>query len=169
MTDNKNASGSIIGIIFTVGSLLLTLTFIVPIISVLPGILFEKISVSIISSENYSNVGRLTILLLTLSLIITLGLFLINIWKKAKAGIKISKSRVILVMAVCYLLVHPLGFYIYWGVVLDYRSDGQLIFGAVSSFPFSSFAFLIIGILIDVTKTIASDRMTVIEQSAFGA
>jgi hypothetical protein len=61
-------------------------------------------------------------------------------------------------MFLFYFLVHPLGFYIYWGLELDFRSDGQLIFGAIKSFPASSCAFLFIGLIIDWVKNTAVNR-----------
>ena len=64
MKISKTKSGVIIGTIFTVVSLVLTVTFIVPIISVFPGMIFETIAENLIDNDPYSNVGKLTILLL---------------------------------------------------------------------------------------------------------
>lgn len=148
----KSNSGLTIGAIFTVGSLFLTVTYVVPIISVLPGVIFETISKKLVSNEPYSNVGKLTILLLTIIFLLTL--FLCLIWIRntvAKEG-QISKRRIIAVMLLMFFIVHSLGFYIYWGIALHFRSDGQLIFASIVSFPISSFMFIIIGQLVDTVK-----------------
>lgn len=152
MKISKTNSGLIIGVLFTVGSLLLTATFIVPIISVVPGMLFETIAQNCINNDPYSNVGKLTILLLTLTFFLTLILCLISINNKANKGEEISKGRIIAILSLMFFIVHSLGFYIYWGVSLDFNSDGQLIFGAIISYPISSFMFVFIGLLIDFVK-----------------
>lgn len=152
MKISKTKSGVIIGTIFTVASLVLTVTFIVPIISVFPGMIFETIAENLIDNDPYSNVGKLTILLLTITFISTLIFCLLSIKKKTKKGEDISNRRIITIMSLMYFIVHSLGFYIYWGVSLDFRSDGQLIFGAVISYPISSFVFIFIGLLIDTVK-----------------
>ena len=158
MTQPKNYSGLTIGSVFTVLSLLSTLTFIVPIISVLSGVMFETISKALINNDPYSNVGKLTILLLTLTLILTIIISLISIKSiVAKTG-QFSRGGIIVIMIITYLIVHPLGFYIYWGLGLDFRSDGQLIFGAKTSFPVSSFTFLFIGLLIDIVKNTTANK-----------
>ncbi len=152
MKISKEKSGLIIGTIFTGVSLLLTVTFIVPIISVFPGMIFETIAENFISNNLYSNVGKLTILLLSVTFILTLILSLLALKNKIKRGEEISNRRIVGVLSLFYFIVHSLGFYTYWGVYLDFVSDGQLIFGAVISFPISSFSFVLIGLMIDFVK-----------------
>ncbi|MBF6642883.1 hypothetical protein [Chryseobacterium indologenes] len=67
----------------------------------------------------------------------------------ANKGIHLTWVEVVIEMLIFYFIIHPLGFYIYWGLFLDFRSDGQLIFSAITSFPYSSIGFIIFGILID--------------------
>lgn len=55
-------------------------------------------------------------------------------------------------MLLFYFIVHPLVFYLYWGIQLDFRSDGQLIMEAIRTFPISSLSFIFIGIMIDIVK-----------------
>jgi len=159
MTNNKNYNGLGIGIIFTIVSLLLTLTLIVPIVSILPGVFFEKISKALINNYPYSNVGKLTILLLTIVFVLISISCLIFIKKTVAKTNQFSQRRIIALMSIMYFTVHSLSFYIYWGFWLDFRSDGQLIFGAVKSFPVSSFAFVFIGLLIDVVKNKAINNV----------
>jgi hypothetical protein len=156
MRESKNYIGLSIGIIFTICSLLLTITYVVPIISVLPGVLVEVVSARLISNEPYSNVSKLTILVLSFLLILVLAYSLRNIWKTAKIG-SVSKGRIVAIMSICYFPVHSLGFYCYWAINLNFRGDGQLVFGAVNSFPISSFAFILIGLIIDVVKNKAAN------------
>ncbi|MBK7129342.1 MAG: hypothetical protein IPM74_07480 [Crocinitomicaceae bacterium] len=147
MKINQQYNGTIIGGIFTVGSLLLTLTFIVPILSVLPGAITESILSSTVDNEPYSNVGKATIATLEILLISSIVVILIKARKT-----EFKNGHIIGIMAIEYFIIHALGFYIYWATSLDFRSDGQLIFGAVSSFPASSFGFVTPGILIDSVK-----------------
>jgi hypothetical protein len=147
MKINQQYSGTIIGGIFTTISLLLTLTYIIPIISILPGAFIESIISTFIENEPYSNVGKATIVVLIVILITSFLLFLIKSRKKT-----LSNGDIFSIMIIEYFIIHSLGFYIYWATTLDFRSDGQLIFGAIDSFPNSSFGFLGLGILIDLFK-----------------
>lgn len=150
--NNAKYTGFKVGIIFTVCSFILTFTFITPIFSVLPGIIFETISSNLVSNEPYSNVRKLTILLLS---IITFGYIIFSIFyikKLIAVNQIITKEKIATLMFIFYLFVHPFGFYIYWGYVMDFRGDGQLIFASISSFPFSSLSFVFLGLLIDWTK-----------------
>ncbi|MCH2110313.1 MAG: hypothetical protein MK135_13400 [Polyangiaceae bacterium] len=144
--DQQN-NGTVIGAIFTVGSLLLTLTFIVPVISVLPGALIESIMASMVNNEPYSNVGKATLA----TLLIILMFSVIGILNKAKKT-EFKNRQVVGIMTIEYFIIHSLGFYIFWATSLNFRADGQLIFSAVKSFPASSFGLLILGILIDSVK-----------------
>jgi hypothetical protein len=152
MTEEKNYYGLGIGIIFTIGSLLLAFTYFVPIISVLPGAYVESIAKGLIDNDPYSNVGKLTILLLTIVFFGTLLFALIQIRKTILSGRQVSKTKITIIMTVLYFIVHSLGFYIYWGLALNFRSDGQLAFAAVDSFPKSSWTFIPIGLIIDGVK-----------------
>lgn len=150
----KKKTGLLIGAIFTGASLLMTGTYIVPIISVLPGILFENISENLVNNDPYSNVGRTTIVLLFILFLMALSFSLL--WIKhetAKKG-QISVGQVVTIMLLLYFIVHPLGFYIYWSVALNFKSDGQLMLGATRSYPVSGLAFIFIGLAIDLAKKI---------------
>src|SRR5690554_228393 len=140
-------NGTIIGAIFTVASIFLTFTFVIPIISIIPAAYIESLVASVVDNEPYSNVGKATLNTFLGLLIIFITVVLIKSRKT-----RFSNIHVILTMIIAYFIVHSLGFYIYWGVSLNYRSDGQLIFAAVDSFPFSSFGFVFIGFLIDIVK-----------------
>lgn len=147
MKINSRNNGLIIGAFFTVGSLILTITFIVPILTIVPGAIVEYILASFIDNEPYSNVGKAT--LFFWSLIFVISLFVISRIVKRRI---ISNSYVITIMVFEYFIIHTLGFYIYWASILNFRSDGQLIFTAVASFPYSSIVFLLVGLVIDIIK-----------------
>lgn len=49
-------------------------------------------------------------------------------------------------------IVHPLGYYIYWGIRYDFKSDGQLFFLFSDSIILSSLFFIPIGVIIDILK-----------------
>lgn len=140
-------NGTIIGAIFTVASILLTFTFIIPIISIIPAAYIESLVASVVDNEPYSNVGKATINIFLGLLILFITIVLIKSRKN-----RLSNIQIFWIMIIAYFIVHSLGLYIYLGVSLNYRSDGQLIFAAVESFPISSFGFFGIGLLIDFVK-----------------
>ncbi|GAE65413.1 hypothetical protein H3Z85_04465 [Chryseobacterium indologenes] len=145
---NRN-SGLKIGATFSLLSFLLTFTYLVPVFTVIPGSIIELIAENFVNKNPYSNVGKVTILIFVLILIIFLLLVLTGIKNMANKGIHLTWVEVVIEMLIFYFIIHPLGFYIYWGLFLDFRSDGQLIFSAITSFPYSSIGFIIFGILID--------------------
>ncbi len=135
-------------------SLLLTLTFIIPMLSVFPGALVESIIALIVDNEPYSNVGKATIAVLIVILMISISLILIKSRKT-----ELSNAQIFGVMVFEYFVIHALGFYVYWGTSLDFKSDGQLIFTAVKSFPANSFGFLGLGLLMDIIKKRPLERI----------
>lgn len=152
LKENKNFDGLLVGVMFALVSFLLTLTFVIPIISVFPGVIIESLAKGLIDNNPYSNVGKMTILLLIIIFIVVLSISLFKIRKTVIRGERISKAKIAMSMAGLYFIVHALGFYIYWGFVLNFRGDGQLIFAATDSFPISSWAFIPIGLTIDIVK-----------------
>lgn len=149
---DRNYDGFLVGTIFAIVSFLLTLTFVVPIISVFQGVLAELVIKALVDNDPYSNVGKGTIVLLTFVLTITFAIVLFRIRQITIREGGISKTKIALYMSSLYFIVHALGFYVYWGMSLEFRGDGQLIFAAVDSFPFSSWAFIPIGLIIDLVK-----------------
>ncbi|MDR2236356.1 MAG: hypothetical protein LBE92_09540 [Chryseobacterium sp.] len=67
----------------------------------------------------------------------------------SRNGFSITQKELFLIMFIFYWIVHPLGFYLYWGIFTDFSQDAQIILGAIFSFPFSSFFFIILGLMID--------------------
>ena len=63
---NNTFLGTIIGIVFFTFSLFMTITYVIPIISILPAVYLEGLSSILVKNEPYSNVGKMTIIILTL-------------------------------------------------------------------------------------------------------
>jgi len=152
-TIKNRTLGLKIGAVFSIISFLLTFTFIIPILSVLPGCLVELIASKLVNNTPYSNVGKLTILIFVVILLTFIVAIIFATKILAEKKLKLRKFEVILAMFIFYFIIHPLGFYIYWGIFLHFVRDGQLIFSAVTSFPYSSLAFILLGFLIDLTWT----------------
>ncbi|MBD8082613.1 hypothetical protein [Chryseobacterium caseinilyticum] len=138
-----------IGIIFTIVSLLLSLTFVVPIFSVLPATAVEILASGLVDKNPYSNVGKLAIFILVTILLLFFFVIFKVIKNEAKRHSDKSGFEILFIMSIFYFIIHPLGFYFYWGVFLNFESDGQLIFSAVDSFPYSSLSFMVLGLFID--------------------
>ncbi|WP_262151914.1 hypothetical protein [Chryseobacterium foetidum] len=138
-----------IGIIFTTMSLLLTLTFVVPIFSVLHATPVEILACGLVDNNPYSNVGKLAIFILATILLLFLFVIFKVIKNEAKRHSDKSGFEILVMMLIFYFIVHPLGFYLYWGAFLNFENDGQLIFSVVDSFPYSSLSFMVFGLFID--------------------
>lgn len=143
-------NGTILGALFSALNLLLSLSFIVPILSVLPGAFLEKLVATFVSNEPYSNIGKTCLFLLLLILVGSVAIFGRHVRKISRKG-TIRPSIILVFFFFEFLIVHPLGFYIYWSN-MDFRGDGQLIFSVMNTFPYSSCSFLFLGIIIDVCK-----------------
>lgn len=145
MKDNKHL-GFIIGGIFSLISILLTFTFVIPMFSVFLGFYLQELISKVFSNITYEDSGKIT----TVVLLIVFCLALFFAFRRANfRENKSKKIELIVIMLIIFLIVHPLGFYLYWGFYLNFKSDAQIIFDAVVSFPFSSLSFVFIGILLD--------------------
>ena len=146
----KQNIGLKVGLIFSVISFLLTFTFLVPIFSVVPGSLLTETLVSIFVSDNSNkNIGISTLTILSGITICYILIILKAVKNIAYKQLLLNKTEIILMMIFFYFIIHPLCFYIYWALFLNFRGDGQIIFGAVTSFPYSSISFIPLGLLID--------------------
>jgi len=144
-------NGTRIGAIFTGISILLTFTYFVPLFTMIPATQLESLLTYFIENAPYSNIGIATIWTLSILLLISLITISIIIRKHSQSK-TLSNKTVTGIMAVEYFIIHSLGFYIYWGYVLNFSSGGEKTFASLLSFPISSFGFLLIGIGIDLIK-----------------
>lgn len=148
----KKYNGTKIGFFFTVGSLILTVTYVFPILSVIPGAYLEEVVASVIDNDPYSNVGKATLSTLFVILLVFLSLIILRSRKT-----KLKNFQIIVLMLIGYFIVHSLGVYIYWATSLNFRSDGQLLFAVFSSYPVSSFGLILIGLFIDFVNVKRED------------
>lgn len=151
-------NGLKVGCIFTVVSMLLTITIIIPGFSMILGFVAEQIVSMFVDNEPYSNVGRTTIIVMSVIFAIMLIATIYYVRKLTINDREVTKVKIALIMAMFYLIVHPLFFYIYWATKMDYGSDGQIAFSVISTFPISSVWFFILGLIIDLTISLTENR-----------
>jgi hypothetical protein len=147
MRINQKYNGTIIGAFFTVSSMLLTLTFIVPALSVMPGMLIEHVISNIVDSDSSSVVRGATLGFLIVSFIASLIVIMFKVRKTI-----VRNEHVIGMMVSEGFIIPSLAFYIYWLTSIGFRSDGQIILEAIVTFPVSCIGFIGLGILIDIVK-----------------
>lgn len=148
MKSNKHL-GLKIGAIFSLVSILLTFTLAVPMFSVLPGFFLEQGLFQFLPSWSSEDLAILVIAILFLFAL--LALYFSFKWIKGKVlkNQNLKSLEIVIIMIGFYFIIHPLGFYIFWGLYLDFENDAQLIFNSVMSFPFSSITFILLGFLLD--------------------
>jgi hypothetical protein len=146
-------TGTLVGLSFSIGSLISILSIFIPIIAIVPGAIIETIAKSILGHKPYSNVGRATLLTYLCLFIISILVFYLKYLKSEKQTDRPLKSLYVKFFIIEFFIIHGLGFYIYWAFKLNYASDGQLIFAVYSSFPYSSALFLVLGFLGDLIVT----------------
>lgn len=142
----KKYKATIIGSIITLFCLATTWTLTVPILTLIPiGLPLERL----FSGGDYSKTA-FGVLFYLIALFVLTGLWL---YRKIKidfqANRELNTGRLILFFIIQFFIIHPLVFYI-WAISNSAdSSDGQFIFGVVETFPISSFAFVILGLVID--------------------
>jgi hypothetical protein len=141
--------GTITGLLFSFFSFIATWTIVIPILSIIPAAFIEGLLADILGRNPYSKVGVATIISLFLLTIIISMMLLKFISKKTKQQEQIGGLYMFTFLLIFFFLIHPLFLYLYWATELNFRNDGQLIFSAVITFPFSSCMFLPIGLLLD--------------------
>ena len=159
MTGNYKAT--LIGMIYTVICLLTILTIIVPMLTILPLALpLELVFSKIFGDGNYSKVGNSVLLSLTIIFFGCITLFYKNFKQQLKQTNRISKGSFILFLSLQLIIVHPLIFYLNTSKDWSRASDGQFIFGITETFPISSFAFLIFGVIVDTLRNNSGDKQS---------
>src|SRR5688500_4469267 len=107
----KYNNGVLIGVFSAVLCGLLTYTYIIPLIVTVPvGSEYERIAASLINDEPYSNVAKLTIALLSITLSLMIWLVLWVCYKLAKRNDPPSMFLVVLMMFCCCWILCPLSF-----------------------------------------------------------
>ncbi|RYE57409.1 MAG: hypothetical protein EOP48_05860 [Sphingobacteriales bacterium] len=138
---------------YTVVCLLTILTFIVPLLTILPLALpLELIFSAIFGDDNYSRVGKGVLVSLIIIFCISIFLFYRNLNRQLKRTQQLNTAGFILFLTLQLIIIHPLVFYVNTSKDWSQASDGQFVFGITASFPISSFAFVIIGLMVDAYK-----------------
>lgn len=155
-------TGTVIGLIFSLSSLVATWTFIIPFITVLPLSLFlENIFKNGSNNGSYSDIGPSILKTMWFIFIISVALYYIVTIIKVKRGRPVTKLSFILFLTGQLFIVHPLLFYIDTSQDWDRASDGQFILGITQTFPTSSFAFVVFGILLDLVRQMVKHKQNI--------
>lgn len=133
------------GALCTLISLLLACTGFAAIITVAPVAFAVELLISLFGDYHEGPGG---LILLSIVCISALTITFYYVKKLTVNGFTITKKELFLIMFSFYWIVHPLGFYVYWGLFTDFSNDGQFILGSVFSFPVSGFSFILIGVWI---------------------
>ena len=144
-----NKVGFKVGLLFTFVSFILTFTIFVPIFSVFFGFYLQLFLEEILKDHTYEEVGRITIISLSVLLCIVLISSFLRSKNLALKNLNISYFEMTFRMIIIYFIIHPWGLFMCWGFALNYVSDAQLPFNAVVTFPITSLFFIIIGSCLD--------------------
>jgi hypothetical protein len=143
---NYNYVGLMIGAIVTAISLLLTFAYVLPFFSI---VLCFAAKTMFVFCANYKTIATVAIVFLSIAFLVVMALVLWNIRNMVKEGLPILATKMILIMLIFFVIVHPLGFYIYWA---SHHFKALAIFESRPCFAISSLAFIIIGFIIDIVK-----------------
>jgi ACR3 family arsenite efflux pump ArsB len=152
MQINPARRGLLTGFVFTVTTLLLCATFIVPVIAMIPGAMVEKIAARMVPNDPYSNVTLLTTAILMALFLLVLIPALLLLRSGTPPDEPYSRLKLLYIMGVLYFIVNPLVFYIYVSLASNNANDGQYSMTFLITAPISSFVFIPIGILADAVK-----------------
>lgn len=153
MVQNNKYEAAKIGMVIAIFSIILSSTYIVPILTNLPiGLPLELIFSEIFKNSSY-RVIAIGVLLSLITIFIVVGFYYLKqIQEDKKAENRFNKKKLILFFISQIFIIHPLVFY-FWATLNAHRaSDGQFVFGIVDTFPMSSFIFPVIGWWIDKIK-----------------
>ena len=139
-----------IGAGFTVGSLLLTLTIAVPMLTVFPSELLRQKLQGISERISDQQAGAITIGLFAVFLLLALVFTWHKVIKIARVKQHLKGAIIAVTMFVFYFIIHNLLYYILLGLI-DFPLDALNTFMAVYTFPIGSLLFILIGWLIDQT------------------
>jgi hypothetical protein len=137
--------GLIIGIMFLVVGWLAAATFIVPALYLIPSAYLESTLVDVFAFSQGADLYNFIIGIHIVATIVWL-LLSIRIVKRNRS----DAHELFWVMSfILSLIIHPLGFYIYWKLWLNFSGDGQLVMGAAAPFWYTSLLFPIYGFFLD--------------------
>lgn len=145
--------GTKIGLIFTIINLLTTWTYVVPLITISPLILYLENSFrDFNNNESYYIIGPYILKMLWIIFITISAIFFSYVFVRIKYRKSISKVIFILFLILQAFIIHPLFFYIDTSQNWSRASDGQFIMGVTETFPISSFSFVFLGFILDLIR-----------------
>lgn len=136
-----------IGAIFSGISLLLTLTFFVPMYCILPAYFLDVFVTDVFSLSNKTG-GKVTTLILGILFLSALYIAMRIVKIRAEKGEEMTKKEIIVIMLIIFAIVHPLGYYLLlWAT--NFPIDALVAMMSIFSFPVTSLSFVVIGFLMD--------------------
>ncbi|PIF47179.1 hypothetical protein CLU96_4228 [Chryseobacterium sp. 52] len=136
-----------VGALCSAISLVMTLTGFIPVLTIVPVAFLAELLVSMFGDQREGMKAFILLAVIFLTAVLVMFTAVKNLTQK---GLTITKKEILMIMFIFYWIVHPLGFYIYWAAFTNFSNDGQIILGAIFSFPFSSLSFVAIGFLMDI-------------------
>jgi hypothetical protein len=110
----------------------------------------ELIFSKIFGREDFSKIGNSVIISLIILFLTTTYFFYKSFTRNIIENRKISTVLFTIFLTLQLLIIHPLFFYLDTSRDWHRASDGQFVFGIVETFPISSMAFIIFGVLTDL-------------------
>ncbi|MCC6372172.1 MAG: hypothetical protein IT236_14305 [Bacteroidia bacterium] len=114
----------------------------------------ELIFKGVYPDQDYAIIGRGIIISLIILLVTISIAFLLKFNQQLREFKNYKPTQVLIYMILLQFVVHPLVFYINLSSNWSKAEDGQFILSINETFQMSSFAFLILGLLIDGLKLI---------------
>ena len=142
---NKNAFK--VSAWFSLISFVSTVTFVVPFVFMMPGVAIESVFKHFYPNADNKSIGLTLIVILSIILLTLLVRFYLIIKRRLRDKIPIDNEVLIINNFLFSVIIHPLGFYLYWGLSLHFRMDGQLAFAIFGTFPVTSLFFIAIGFI----------------------
>lgn len=152
-------AATLIGLMFSAASLLATVTFIIPFITVLPlSLILENAFKNGDNNRSYNEIGPSILNAMWIIFFVTSLLFYLYTIIKLRRGQPASTWLFTFFLILQLFIVHPLFFYIDTSQNWDRASDGQFILGIVETYPTSSFVFVVFGILLDLIRIVLKPK-----------
>lgn len=133
MNNKELANPLLVGIIYCLLGILLTFTFIVPLIHFILGIITESILTFFVTDLTNPLIGKMMISILSLILVLYLYFSTKSIVNSIHSTGYVTKTTIFSDLVLLHFIVHPLVFYCRWGLNTNFRGDGQLIFDVAAT------------------------------------
>jgi hypothetical protein len=149
----KKYSATLIGLIFTGVSLLLTFSFIWPMLTILPaGVFLETVFSGFFEKDPFDTIGNSVLITLFIAFLLAVFIFYRIIFRQMAKENKVKIRSLIWFFVILQFIVHSMFFYFDTSFNWSRAGDGQFIFGIIDTFPISSLSFVILGFITDVIK-----------------